>query len=90
MAEVGAKALAVVGDPDVRVVIFCAGEEDIAVVVVLDESQGPHCEITGAVRTIRLACINFLEKTIWEVRVLATYLVMDLIMAVKLVLGLAC
>lgn len=41
MAAVGAEALAVVGETDVRGVVLGAGEEEVAVAVVLEEGQGP-------------------------------------------------
>lgn len=41
VAAVGAEALAVVGEPDVRGVVLGAGEEEVAVAVVLEEGQGP-------------------------------------------------
>lgn len=41
MASVGAKSLAVVGEPDGGVVVLGTGEEEVAVPVVLEERQGP-------------------------------------------------
>ena len=41
MATVGAETLAVVGEPDGRVVIFGAGKQEVAVAVVFQECEWP-------------------------------------------------
>ena len=45
MATVGAETLAVVGEPDGRVVIFGVGKQEVVVVVVFQECEWPFIRI---------------------------------------------
>lgn len=41
MAAISPQALAVIGEPDGRVVVLGAGEEEVAIPIVFEESQWP-------------------------------------------------